>query len=66
MPTMYGSIGSGSVPVIPSGVEVWFVVVVPGFDAWSVLEAKIRPDEQVNRAMSRTEASFRATALDIW
>jgi hypothetical protein len=64
MLTIFGSIGSGSVPVIPSAVGVVEEVdVVTEVEAWVVLEAKARSKGPANRTRSRTNARFRAACL---
>ena len=64
MLTMSGSIGSGSVPVIPSVVAVVEVVdVAVEVDDCPVVEAKARSTGPVNRARSRTNANFLAVRL---
>jgi hypothetical protein len=64
-PTMSGSIGSGSVPVTPFGVEGEEVVVGGGVEVGLLPEANARPAEAVNRTRSRTNVSFGVADLVI-
>ena len=66
MLTMSGSMGSGSVPVIPSAVgEEELLDVGEDVEVCPVPEANARPTEPVNSTRSRTHDSFRTAYLDI-
>ncbi len=68
MVTMPGSIGSGSVPVIPLEVEVEVEEVVGAVDDVEPcpgLDAKARFAAPVNRTKSNTNARFRETCLNM-
>jgi hypothetical protein len=58
MVTTSGSMGSGSVPVIPSVVEVGEVVEVEELVVCPVLEANARSTGLVSNARSTTTISF--------
>jgi len=62
---MSGSIGSGSVPVTPFGVEGEEVVVDGGVEVGLLPEANARPAEVVNTTRSRTNVSFGVADLVI-
>jgi len=65
-PTMSGSIGSGSVPVTPFGVEDEELVGVGGVVEVGLLpEANARPEEAVNSTRSRTKVSLGVADLAI-
>jgi hypothetical protein len=65
-PTMSGSIGSGSVPVTPFGVEDEVLVEVGGVVEVGLLpKANARPAEAVNSTRSRTNVSFGVADLVI-
>jgi len=64
--TMSGSMGSGSVPVIPSAVgEEELLDVGEDVEVRPVPEANARPTGPVNSTRSRTHDSFRTAYLDI-
>src|SRR5258708_7105528 len=64
--TMSGSIGSGSVPVIPFGVGDGAVVdVEEGVEVEPVTDANARSTGPANSTSSRTKGSFRTAYLNI-
>jgi hypothetical protein len=66
MLTMSGSMGSGSVPVIPSAVgDGELLDVGEDVEVCPVPEANARPTGPVNSTRSRTHDSFRTAYLDI-
>ncbi len=64
--TMSGSIGSGSVQVIPSEVEdEEMLAVEEGVEACPVVEANAKPPGPVSSTRSRANASLRTVFLDM-